>query len=740
MNALTNAVTLDRRTFTVGFGAIVVAFSLDPKLALAQQPAPLPGSLSNNRMLDAWLRINADGTATIFPGKVELGQGITTALAQIVAEELDLPLARVQMIPADTAKSPNEGITSGSQSIEYGGVALRLAGAQARAILVDLAAKRLGVAADTLTVVDGTISSADGRNLGYGELAGEVDLHQEVTAKVAPKPPSSHKIVGQSIPRFDIPKKVTGGVAYVQDLRLPGMVHGRVVRPPRYGSKLDGFDEAGVKAMPGVVAVVRDGSFLGVVAEREEQAIKAQTALAKSAKWTLGPELPDPAKIYDILMALPSDDTVISEKQAPLPEGAKVIEATYHRPYMSHGSIGPSCAVAEFKDGKMTVWTHSQGIFPLRGNLVMGLKMQPADVRCISAEGSGCYGHNGADDVGFDAALLARAVPGRPVRVQWMRGDEFGWEPFGPAMTMKLKAALADGKIADWNYEVWSNTHSTRPSEPGGNNLLASWYLAEPQQPAPPHAIPQPAGGGDRNAVPLYDFPRQRVVHHLVKPMPIRVSALRTLGAYANVFAIESFLDELALEAGADPLAFRLAHLKEPRARAVIEAVAKKAGWKEGEKGDGHRGRGLAFAKYKNLAVYVAVVAEIEVDRASGVVRVPRAYAVADAGQIINPNGLANQIEGAVIQSTSWTLHEQVRFDKNAITSRDWVSYPILTMPEVPQVSVELIDRPNEKSLGSGEGGQGPTVAAISNAFAHATGKRLREIPFTPDRVKAALG
>ena len=287
-------------------------------------------------------------------------------------------------------------------------MALRLAGAQARAILVDLAAKRLGVAADTLTVVDGTISSADGRKLGYGELAAEVDLHQEVTAKVAPKPPSSHKIVGQSIPRFDIPKKVTGGVAYVQDLRLPGMVHGRVVRPPRYGSKLDGFDEAGVKAMPGVVAVVRDGSFLGVVAEREEQAIKAQTALTKSAKWTLGPELPDPAKIYDILMALPSDDTVISEKQAPLPEGGKVIEATYHRPYMSHGSIGPSCAVAEFKDGKMTVWTHSQGIFPLRGNLVMGLKMQPADVRCISAEGSGCYGHNGADDVGFDAALLAR--------------------------------------------------------------------------------------------------------------------------------------------------------------------------------------------------------------------------------------------------------------------------------------------------------------------------------------------
>ena len=734
-----NALSLDRRAFTAGLGAIVVAFSLDPEFSFAQQPAPLPGDLNSNRMLDAWLRINADGTATVFPGKVELGQGITTALAQIVAEELDLPLARVQMIAADTERSPDEGITSGSQSIEYGGVALRFAGAQARGLLLDLAAKRLGVAADTLTVADGTISAADGRKLGYGELAGEVDLHQEVTAKATLKPPANHKIVGQSIPRLDIPNKVTGRVAYVQDLRLPGMLHGRIVRPPRYGSKLETMDKAGVKAMPGVVAVVRDGSFLGVIAAREEQAIKAQAALAKSATWTLGPELPDPAKIYDILMELPSTDSVISEKQAPLPDGAKVMEATYHRPYMSHGSIGPSCAVAEFKDGKMTVWTHSQGIFPLRGNLAMGLKMPLADVRCISAEGSGCYGHNGADDVGFDAALLARAAPGHPVRVQWMRGDEFGWEPFGPAMTMRLKAALADGKIADWNYDVWSNTHSTRPSEPGGNNLLASWYLAEPQQPAPPRGIPQPAGGGDRNAVPLYDFPRQRVVHHLVKPMPIRVSALRTLGAYANVFALESFLDELALEAGADPVAFRLAHMKEPRARAVIEAVAKKAGWKEGQKGDGQRGRGIGFAKYKNLSVYVAVVVEVEVDRATGVVRVPRAYAVADAGQIINPNGLANQIEGAVIQSTSWTLHEQVRFDRNAITSRDWVSYPILTMPEVPQVSVDLIDRPNEKSLGSGEGGQGPTVAAISNAFAHATGRRLREIPFTPDRVKAAL-
>jgi nicotinate dehydrogenase subunit B len=735
-----NVIIPTRREFTAGLGSIIVSFSLDPKLTFAQQSAPLPGSLAQNRMLDAWIRINADGGATIFPGKVELGQGITTALTQIAAEELDLPLARVRVLTTDTSRSPNEGVTAGSQSIEYGGIALRLASAEVRAILLDVAAKRLGVTSDTLTVTDGTIGSADGRKVSYGELAAEINLHREATAKIAPKLPATHKIVGKSIPRFDIPNKVTGGFAYVQDMRLPGMVHGRIVRPPRPGSKLDNVDEAAVKAMPGVIAVVRDGSFLGVVAEREEQAIKARQALIKSAKWTLGPELPDPAKIYDVLLALPTEDNVISDKQAPMPEGAKVIEATYRKPYMAHASIGPSCALAEFKDGKMTVWTHSQGVFPLRNHLSLGLKLPVADIRCIHAEGSGCYGHNGADDVGLDAALLARAVAPRPVRLQWMRDDEFGWEPYGPAMIMRAKAALADGKIVDWNYELWSNTHSTRPTEPGGNNLLASWYLAEPQKPAPPRPIPQPAGGGDRNAIPNYDFPRQRVIHHFIKEMPLRVSALRTLGAYSNVFAIESFVDELARAANADPIAFRLAHMKDPRARAVIEAAAKKTNWKEGAAGDGRLGRGIGFAKYKTLSVYVAVIAEVEVNPASGVIKVLRAFAVADAGQIINPDGLTNQIEGGIIQSTSWTLHEQVRFDRNAITSRDWQGYPILTMHDVPHVEVELIDRPAEKSLGSGEGSQGPMVAAIVNAFAHATGKRIRELPLTPDRVKAALG
>jgi len=742
-----NAPMMSRRDFTTGLGALVVAFSLDPKVAFAQQPT-LPGSLQTNRMLDAWIRIDADGSATVFTGKVELGQGIVTALAQIAAEELDLPLGRVHMISGDTGRTPNEGVTSGSQSIENSGTALRLAGAEVRAILIDAAAKKLGVAADALKVSEGTISGADGRKVTYGELAAALDLKRKATGKVPPKPVTSHMIVGTSVPRLDIPNKVTGGPAYVQDMRPAGMLHARVVRPPRPGSKLDSVDEAAAKALPGVVAVVRDGSFLGVLAEREEQAIKARAALARSAKWTLGPPLPDAAKIYDHLLSLPTEDAVISEKQpaalaaAPAAASAapKVLEATYRKPYIAHGSIGPSCALAELKDGKMTVWTHSQGVFPNRGNLADALGMKPNEVRCIHVEGSGCYGHNGADDVALDAALLARGAPGRPVRLQWMRDDEFGWEPYGPAMVMKAKGAVSDGRIVDWNYEVWSNTHSTRPSEPGGVNLLAAWYLADAKKPAPPRGIAQPAGGGDRNAVPLYEFPRQRVVNHLIKEMPLRVSALRTLGAYANVFAVESFMDELALAAGADPVAFRLAHMTDPRARAVIEAVAKKANWKADQKGAEGRGRGIGFAKYKNLATYVAVVVDVEVDRASGNVRVPHAYAAVDSGLIISPDGLVNQIEGGIIQSTSWTLKEELRFNPEGILSQDWMSYPILTMPEVPKIEVELINRPTERSLGAGEASQGPTVAAIANAFAHATSKRLRDLPLGPARVKAALG
>jgi CO/xanthine dehydrogenase Mo-binding subunit len=734
------APALNRRQFTSALGSLVVAFALDSPAALGQEPPRLPGSLQNNRRLDCWIRISADGVATVFTGKVELGQGIITALAQIAAEELELPLSHINMISGDTARTPNEGQTAGSQSIENSGTALRMAAAEVRALLIDLAAKQLSAAAGELSVADGVISAPDGRAIGYGELVASLDLNREATAKAAPKPPARHKLVGKSTARLDIPGKVTGGVEFVQDMRLPGMLHGRVARPPRYGSKLDSVDEAAAKAMPGVIAVVRDGSFVGVVAEREEQAIKAREALRKSARWTLGPELPDPARIFEVIKSLPSRDATIGVKQATVSAGARIIEAVYTKPYMSHGSIGPSCAVAEFRDGQMTVWTHSQGVFPLRGELVKALKLPADAIRCVHAEGSGCYGHNGADDVALDAALLARAVPNRPVRLQWMRDDEFQWEPYGPAMVMRAKAALGgDGRIADWEYELWSNTHSTRPGSTSGTNVLGSWYLAEPQKMGPPTSPPQPAGGGDRNAIPLYEFPSQRVVHHFVRDMPIRVSALRTLGAYANVFALESFMDEVAAAAGADPIAFRLAHLKDPRGRAVIETVARMAGWKAGEKGNGARGRGIGFAKYKNLASYVACIAEVEVDRGSGAVRVPRMLAAVDSGLIINPDGLTNQMEGGIIQSVSWTLKEEIRFDRTGILSRDWASYPILTMPEVPKVEIELINRPDERPLGAGEASQGPAVAALANAFASATGKRIRDLPLHASRVKAVL-
>ncbi|MDH3508713.1 MAG: molybdopterin-dependent oxidoreductase, partial [Gammaproteobacteria bacterium] len=489
----------------------------------------------------------------------------------------------------------------------------------------------------------------------------------------------------------------------------------------------------------GVIAVVRDGSFLGVVAQREEQAINARLMLIATAEWSGGSELPDPATMYEELMSLRTEDRVIGEKDAPVPAGAKVIEATYHRPYQAHAAIAPSCAVAELKDGKLAVWTHSQGVFPLRATIARALGLEPRDVRCIHAEGAGCYGHNGADDVAFDAAMLARAVDGWPVRLQWMRDDEFRWEPYGPAMTMKVKGAVAGGRVVDWTYDVWSQSHNMRPGRPDGINLLGSWYLADAKQAGPARHAAQPNGAGDRNAITLYDFPRQRTTHHLIMENPVRTSALRALGAYANVFAIESFMDELAAAAGIDPVAFRLAHIKDERERAVIEAVARAAAWKPGEEGRGPRGRGIGYARYKTLATYSAVIAEVEVNRTTGIVKVPRIWISADAGQIINPDGLTNQIEGGVIQSASWTLHEHVRFDRNGILSQDWMNYPILTMPDVPRVETVLIDRPNERALGVGEAAQGPTAAAIANAFAAATGRRIRELPLTPERVKAAL-
>jgi nicotinate dehydrogenase subunit B len=736
-----NTLVLDRRRVLAGSGALVVSFSLSHAFAQDQAaPAPSPpGSLKTSPYLDSWIRIDADGSITVFTGKAELGQGFRTAFQQVAAEELDVAFATLKVVTADTALTANEGYTAGSHSMQDSGTAIQNAAAQARELLVAEAARRFDLPADQLRTENGQVLAADGRRAGYGELVGGDVLHVQAQATSRLKDPATFKVMGQSVPRVDIPAKVTGGAAYVQDMRLPGMVHARIVRPPSYGAELVGCDSSAVEKMPGVVSVVKDGNFLAVVTEREYQSVKAMVALAAATKWKETARLPDQDDLLKVITGLSSQDNVIFERNDAAAVGQSTVEATYVRPYQSHGSIGPSCAVAQLNGDTMTVWTHTQGVYPDRQAIAEMLHMPPAKVRCIHVEGSGCYGHNGADDAAADAALIARALPGRPVRVQWMREQEHAWEPFGPAMVTRLKASIdREGKIADWNFEVWSNTHSMRPG--GAGCMLAAQHMAQPFKVPAPKPLPLPEGGGDRNAIPIYTFPNAHVVHHFIPEMPLRISAMRALGAYHNVFSIESFMDELAASAGADPVEFRLKHLDDSRGRDVIAKAAEKFGWRRDQKVAPGRGFGFAFARYKNLAAYCAIACEVEVNRETGRARLVRAVAAVDSGQVVNPDGLTNQIEGAIVQSMSWTLYESVSFDQRRITSIDWQTYPILRFSAVPDdIAVHIINRPGQPFLGSGETGQGPAAASVANAIANATGKRLRNLPLTRKRIKDAI-
>jgi CO/xanthine dehydrogenase Mo-binding subunit len=737
-------VILDRRRVLAGSGALIVSFSLSGAFAQDQSapaaaPAPSPpGSLKGAPFLDSWVRIDADGSITAFTGKAELGQGFKTAFQQIAAEELDVAFESLKVVTADTDRTANEGFTSGSNSVHESGVAVQNAAAQARELLIAEAARRLGLPAENLRTENGAVIAPDGQRLGYGELVAGDRLHVQAQPTSKLKDPAAFKVMGRSVPRVDIPAKVTGGAAYVQDMRLPGMVHARIVRPPSYGAQLTDCEASAVEKLPGVVKVIRDGNFLAVVTRKEFQAVKAMAALSAVTKWKETPGLPK-GNLLSVLTNLPSQDLTIFERSNPSVLGQKTLEVSYTRPYQAHGSIGPSCAVAQFADGAMTVWTHTQGVYPDRQGIAEMLRMPPASVRCIHVEGSGCYGHNGADDAAADAALIARALPGTPVRVQWMREQEHAWEPFGPAMVTKLKASLdGNGAIADWNFEVWSNTHSMRPG--GAGSMLAAQHMAQPFAVPAAKPIPLPEGGGDRNAIPIYQFPNAHVVHHFIPDMPVRISALRSLGAYHNVFSIESFMDELASAAGADPVEFRLKHLEDPRGRDVIEKAAQGFGWQKGQQAPRDRGFGFAFARYKNLAAYCAVASEVEVSPETGRPRLVRAVAAVDAGQVVNPDGLINQIEGAILQSMSWTLYEAVSFDDTRITSIDWQTYPILRFNAVPDsIDVHIINRPGKPFLGSGETGQGPAAASIANAIANATGKRLRDLPLTRKKIKQAI-
>ncbi|RQS68213.1 xanthine dehydrogenase family protein molybdopterin-binding subunit [Burkholderia sp. Bp8963] len=741
-----------RRHFMVS-GALFVAFSLAPAArAIAQEviadegaavhiskaTQALAGSLKTNPLLDAWIRITPEGKITVFTGKVELGTGVRTALLQVAAEELNVKPSLITFLTADTGASPDEGLTAGSHTMADSGSALLNAAAQVRGLLVDGAAKHFGVDARTLTVNDAMIKAPDGRSMSYGEAVRIVDLHRKASPTSPLKNPASFTVIGTSLPRLDIPNKVTGGVSYVQDMQLPGMLHARIVMPPVYDAKLLSFDEAAVVRMPGVVRIVRNGSMLAVVARGEWQAVQAQRALAAGCHWSPGRPLPDREKVHDELKRISTQRIEIANTHTAVAPATKTLTATFRKNYLLHGSIGPSCSVAQLENGVLTVWTHSQGVYPLRDALAEMLSMPKPSIRCIHTEGSGCYGHNGADDAAAHAALIATAMPGQPIRVQWMREQEHTWDHFTPAMVTEVSASLdASGHIVDWQYALWSSSHNERIVNAG--RLLPARMLEPPFVSAPSTPMPQPEGGGDRNAIPLYALPNLHIVNNFSPTMPLQTSAMRSLGAHTNVCTIESFMDELAHAAGVDPVEFRLRHMQDPRARAVIQLAAKRFGWPRPPRAR-NRGVGFAFGKYKNLMAYVAMAVEITVVPETGQVTLDHADVAVDAGQIVSPDGIRNQIEGGIIQAASWTLYEALKYDTQRIRSFDWSSYPILRFSAVPHsLRVHLINRPGAPFLGAAEASMGPTAGALANAIFDATGQRMREMPFAGDALRKRI-
>jgi nicotinate dehydrogenase subunit B len=720
---------MDRREFLRSAGALVVSFGI-PLDALAQaKPDP------RLQELDAWLAVGGDGKVTVYTGKVELGTGVQTALAQLAADELDVPFERVHMVMGDTALCPNQGPTVGSQTMMRAGPQIRQAAAEARQTLLALASAKLGQPAERLSVADGVVSAPDGKSASYADLVGDRKIGQKMSGKAKPKSPGQLKVVGKPIPRVDLPAKVYGMHVYVQNVRIPGMLHGRMVRPPAPDFVVEKVDESAVKKLPGNVRVVAKRNFVGVVADREEQAIRAARAL--KVQWKQAIALPPMKDMPAFTRGTKSTERVLAtsgDVEAALKQ-AKPRRAQYYVPHQMHASIGASCAVASVTPEGATLWSPTQSSFNLRDAVARTLGMPQEKVHLVWVEGSGCYGHNGADDVTADAAILSQAV-GKPVRVQWMRHDEHGHEPKGAAMVMDFRGALDEkGNVAAWDYQVYSPGHAGRPAGEAAGNVLAGAALGQPKKLLPT--------GADRNAKPTYVFPNSRVRLHLLQSTVLRVSSLRGLGSPQNTFGNESFIDELAAAAKADPIEFRIRHLKDERAIAVLEAVAKLANWetrpapRHGRSGEG---RGVAFVHYDNYSGYAAVAMQVKVERSTGKVRVERVAVAHDCGQIVNPDGLKNQIEGNIVQTLSRALLEEVRFDTKKVTSLDWARYPILRFSDLPQeIAITLIDRPDKPSLGAGEPAAAPVMAAVANAIFDATGRRLRSVPFTPEKVKAAL-
>jgi nicotinate dehydrogenase subunit B len=695
---------------------------------------------------ETFIKITADGAVTAYNGHVDLGTGIRTALGQIVAEELDVSFARVVVVLGDTSRVPNQGATIASETIQITAVPLRKAAAQARQFLVARAAERLELSVEDLTIEDGLVRGKDNRSVSYGELIAGDSIRLELADDVPVKDVNAYSIVGQSVPRVDLPAKATGELVYVHDVRVPGMLHGRVVRPPYagvdagdfIGNSLIAVDEASVRDIPGLVAVVRIGDFVGVVAEREENAIKAAAQLKVS--WKPTPTLPDLGDIPTALRANPSTPRTLIDKgdvDAAIAGAAKPMPRTYVWPYQMHASIGPSCAVADYQDDQTRVWSGTQNPHHLRTELARLIHRRETEIEVIRFEAAGCYGRNCADDVSADAVLLSRAV-GRPVRVQLTREQEHAWEPKGAAQLMDVNGGInADGSVAGYDF-------ATRYPSNGAPTLA---LLLTGEVPNTPAVFEM----GDRTAIPPYDYDHLRVVAHDMPPI-VRASWLRGVSALPNTFAHESWIDEAATEAGVDPIEYRLRYLKDSRAIDLVNAVAERAGWKprpvrqepEAE-GDIVRGRGFAYALYVHSkfpgygAAWSAWIADVAVNKATGDVSVTRVVAGQDSGLMINPDGVRHQIHGNVIQSTSRALMEEVSFDRSSVTAREWGAYPIIKFPDIPKIDVLMVPRPDQPPLGVGESASVPSAAAIANAIYDATGVRFRELPFTPERILKGL-
>jgi CO/xanthine dehydrogenase Mo-binding subunit len=678
-----------------------------------------------------WISFDTPGLVRVSTGKVELGQGILTALAQIAASVLEVDLARIAVVSGDTSRVPNEGYTGSSLSIETSGISIFRAAMTARRLLLAEAASALDVSVETLRVEDGAIlSGGAGGATDYWRLAASVDFGAPVATDIdCPDCDLPDTLIGRDAPRIDLRDKITGA-AFIHDIDLPDMLHARVVKPPSFTASLVAVDQAAFSARYPDVRLLVDGTFLAVVADSEYDAVRAAEGMPAFARWSEGDAMPRVEGWGKFLRGQDALDLVEERGEAPAINAARKLGATYSKPPIAHASIAPSCGLAQWQDGKLIVWSSSQGVFNLRNAIAKALALAPEDITVIHAQSAGCYGHNGADDAAMEAALLARAFAPRPVRLQWSREDELVWSPFGSPMAVEIDAELtADGRIADWSLELWSGTQVRRPGFlPGLVDFVGVSQLADPIPFSDPRGIPYAFVSTDRNADPLYDIPHVRTERHHLPGLPLRLSSLRALGGFANVFAIESFMDELAEAAGCDPIEFRLRHLTDPRARAVVEHAAR-LGWSGGV------GQGFAFARYKNTAAYVALIAEIEV---GDELRVLSLTGAVDAGLVINPDGVLNQIEGGAIQAASWTLLEEVTFDSRAITSNSWQSYPIIRFGEAPRVRFEIVGANRNPPCGVGEASQGPTAAAIGNAVARSLGLRLRDLPINRAQILKA--